>query len=295
VSAIAQVAQGVLVDTAILGVASVGFSLQFGVTGYVNFAYAQLVTFGAFTMYAFNVTLGQNFVVSLLAAGVCVALLSLVLGVGIYGPFFKRRPQVLYVLVVSFAMNLGLNDVWVLIWGSNFYQLRSLQSPTPYSIGPFSLTAAQLFAIGLAAVVLTSVWLLLRYTRLGKSMRAVADNRSLANIAGIRTGRIIASTWLITGFLAGLAGVLQAQLVSSFDVTLGTIFLWLIIAATIVGGLGRAWAPLAGALVIAFLEQAGVYVVGSSLAPAAAFIVLIPILLWRPSGILGGRTTLENA
>ena len=292
----AAVIVGGLVDAAVLAVAAVGFSLQFSVTNYVNFAYGQLITFGAFMAFIVDVHLKFGIWVSFLFAGVTVALLAYVMGQWIYAPFFRRRPQVLYILVVSFAVALVLASIYLIIWQSNTYELQYFGNTAVYKTGPFVWAADELVDIGGAALILVLLYLGLRFTRLGRSMRAVADNQSLAAVAGLNSKRIVGYTWLISGFLAGLAGVVEADLLHAFDVTLGNTFLFLMITAVLVAGIGRPYAAVVGALIIAFAGQIAVYVIGAAYAPVGAFATLVVILLVRPQGVLGGgRTTLHNA
>jgi branched-subunit amino acid ABC-type transport system permease component len=294
--AIVAILQAGIIDGAVIGLAAAGFSLQFGVTNYVNFAYGEFVTIGAFAAFILDVSFGQPLWVSFVGAGLVAAILSYLIGQWIYVPFFRRRPQVLYVLVVTFSMSIILNSVYLIIWQSNFYELTFFSSNQIYRLGLFSATPTQLFDVGIAVALLVSLYLVLHRTRVGKSMRAVSDNPALATVCGLNTRRIYAYTWLISGFIAGVSGVIQAEVVRAFDVTLGATFLYLIIAAAIVAGIGNPIAAIAGALIIGFGEQIAVYFFGSGAAPAGVFALLVILVLVRPSGLFGaGRTTLQNA
>jgi len=100
---------------------------------------------------------------------------------------------------------------------------------------------------------------------------------------------------VLTGFIVGIAGVIQALQARSFDISLGDTFLYLIIVAVVVSGIGRPLACIVGAFIVALGEQISVYVVGSDLAPVGVFAVLVILILFRPAGLLGGKTTLQNA
>lgn len=278
-----------IVDGCLLAVATVAFTMQFAVTNIVNFAFGEFITFGAFTAFAvatgpIHLALWEVF----LAAGIGTAALSYVIGHFVYSPFFRRRPQVLYGLVLTFAVSLILANVWLGIWGAQFYTLPYFNtSPITYQIGPVALTQLDIVLVAIGVAILGGVHLLLRFTRMGRSMRAMGDDRQLAQICGLRVGRITDATWLITGFLAGLAGVVQALQTRGFDPTLGDTYVYIIFAAAILGGIGRAYGAMVGALIVGIVTQLSVPIIGSADSPVAVFAILVLLMLLRPAGIFG--------
>lgn len=286
-----------VIDGAILAVAALGFTLQFGITNMVNFAYGEFITFGAYGVVITNsLGLRSNFWEALLVGGASVALLSFCVGQFVYGPFFRRRREILYTVALTFGMSLILVNTYIAIWG---YDPRQLLDSYPsgandvHSIGPFLVTTLQILFVLFAAVCLVVVHGLLKYTRLGKSMRAISDNRDLAAACGLNIGRITGVTWLVTGFLAGVAGVIQALQSHNFDPTLGDTFVYLVFAAVILGGIGRPWGAVIGAVILGLVTQLAVPIVGAAVSPVAVFVVLIGLMLFRPNGLFGttGRTS----
>ena len=134
------------------------------------------------------------------------------------------------------------------------------------------------------------VHVLIRYTRLGKAMRATAANRNLARNCGIRTDRVVTVTWLITGALCGLAGVVFAMNSGTFGATSTDIFLVLILAAVFLGGPGEPYGAMLGALVIGLATEVSAAFIVSSYKDVVAFLILLAMLAVRPSGLLGVRT-----
>jgi branched-subunit amino acid ABC-type transport system permease component len=287
-----------LIDGAIFAVAALGFTLQFGITNVVNFAYGEFITFGAYGVVLVN-TLGfhPSFWLTLVLGGLSGAVLSFVIGRFVYGPFFKRRSQLLYSLVLTFAFSLILVNVYLVIWGSGFRQLDTASYPAGSSdvhmIAGVAVTTLQVLFVIFAVICLVAAYVVLRYTRLGKSMRAIADNRDLAIVCGLNLARITNITWVITGFLAGAAGIVQALQTTSFGPTLGDTFLYLVFASVILGGIGRPAGAVLGAVIIGLVTQLSVPLIGSQISPVAVFVVLVILMLVRPQGLFGstGRTS----
>ena len=156
--------------------------------------------------------------------------------------------------------------------------------------GGLSLTTVQLVIMAVAVVTMAGVHVLLRYTKLGKAMRATAANRSLARNCGIRAGRVITVTWALTGALCGLAGVVFAMDAGSFDATSTDIFLILILAAVFLGGPGQPYGAMLGALVIGLATEVSAVFIPADYKYVVAFVALLVMLGVRPTGLLGERT-----
>jgi branched-subunit amino acid ABC-type transport system permease component len=154
-------------------------------------------------------------------------------------------------------------------------------------LGSINLTVVQLVIIALSLVVMVLVHGLIRYTRLGKAMRATAANRNLARNCGIRTDRVVSLTWAITGGLCGLAGAMFAINSGTFSATSTDVFLVLILAAVFLGGPGEPYGAMLGALVIGLATEVSAAVVVSSYKDVIAFLILLAMLAVRPNGLLG--------
>jgi branched-chain amino acid transport system permease protein/neutral amino acid transport system permease protein len=154
-------------------------------------------------------------------------------------------------------------------------------------VGSLRLTAAQIVIICLSIVIMVLVHLLIRYTRLGKAMRATSANRNLARNCGIRTDRVVTITWLITGALCGLAGVVFAIDSGTFGATSTDLFLVLILAAVFLGGPGEPYGAMLGALVIGLATEVSAAFIVSSYKDVVAFLILLAMLAVRPTGLLG--------
>lgn len=277
-----------LITASILAIASVGLSLQFGITNYINFAYGDLLTFGVYTAFVVNQRLGLNIWIGLVVAVILTAILAWLINLFILRPFTDRGTSPIIMLVVTLGVSLILQNVILAIFSEQF-QNYTMSTGNPLSIGPFLFTPLQLGIIALAIVTMLAIHALLRYTRLGKAMRAVSDSPELARVSGINTRRIVNAVWLLAGGLGGLSGVVLAFNVASFTPTVGFGFLFVIFAAVILGGIGSPYGAIAGALVVGIATEVSAAFISSEYKTAIALAILIIALLIRPQGIFASR------
>jgi branched-subunit amino acid ABC-type transport system permease component len=280
-----------VVDAALLAPAAVGLTMQFGITNYVNFAFGAFLTLSAFAFWELNA--GPWFHLGLweagfLAAGV-TSLASVCVGSVVYGPFFRRRPQLLFMLVLTFVISLMLDSGMAAIWGGRSeYQLSYPGDwDAPHNFGPIALSILDVAFIVISVASMAGTYAFLRFTLAGKIMRAISDDRALAQVCGLPIGRTTNITWLLTGFLAGIAGDILALNAHGFDTGLGDSFIYLVFAAVVFGGIGRSYGALVGAVVIGLVFQLSSLVVESALTPVAVFVVLVAVMMLRPNGLFG--------
>jgi branched-subunit amino acid ABC-type transport system permease component len=276
-----------LVTASVLAVAAIGFTLQFGVTDVLNLAYGAVMIAGAYLAYVINQA-GLNIWVGLVVAVVACSAGSVLLNSGIYTPFQRRGATPITMVIVSLGMTLIIEFGTQAIAGGTSVSYTMAQGPSVRA-GGLVLTTVQLVVIGLSVLVMIGTHVLLRYTRLGKAMRATAANRTLARNCGIRTSRVITLTWAITGGLCGLAGVIFAMDAGSFDATSTDLFLILILAATFIGGPGQAYGAMLGAVVIGLATEISAAYITPSYKYVVAFVALLLVLGLRPTGLLGAR------
>jgi branched-subunit amino acid ABC-type transport system permease component len=278
-----------LVTAAVLAIASVGFTMQFAVTDVLNLAYAGVMIVSAYAAYAVNKA-GASVWVALLVAAAVGSLLSLLLNRGVYTPFQRRKTAGLTLIIVSVGLSLILEFGLQAIVGGGNVSYRMSQGPSVH-LGGFQLSVVQFVIIGLAALVMVSVHGLLRYTRLGKAMRATAANRSLARNCGIRADRVVTITWAVTGALCGIAGTVFAIDAGSFGATSTQLFLVFILAAVFLGGPGQAYGTMAGAVIIGLATEISAVYITPAYKDVVAFVILLAVLSLRPGGLLSGART----
>src|SRR5579871_4592098 len=164
-----------------------GLTLQFGVTNFVNFAYGDFLSLGAYISWTANVKGGLNIWAAMAVGALSMGVIAMALNQFLLGPFARRFRNLLYVIQA--------------IWGPNYQQYR-VGMGSPLHVGPFLLTANQLVIFGIGVAAMLAIHLMLTRTRLGKAMRAMSDNPSLATVSGINTRAVTAVTWFLTGTLA---------------------------------------------------------------------------------------------
>ena len=274
-----------LVTAAVLAIAAVAFTMQFAVTDVLNLAFGAVMIASAFVAYALNQA-GVNVWIGLLGAAAAGSVGSVLLNQGIYAPFQRRGSAPITMVIVSLGMTLIIEFGLQAIVGGTSVSYTMSQGPTVRA-GGLVLTAVQFAIIGLAIVVMAAVHGLLRYTKLGKAMRATSANRSLARNCGIRTNRIVTVTWALTGALCGIAGTVFAINNGSFGATSADLFLVVILAAVFLGGPGSAYGAMLGAVIIGLATEISAAYITPSYKDVIAFAVLLIMMVVRPGGLLG--------
>jgi branched-subunit amino acid ABC-type transport system permease component len=282
-----------VVSAAVLALAAVGFTLQFAVSNVLNLAYGAVMIVSAYAAYALN-NAGVNIWIATLAAIAAGALLSVFLNNVVYTPFQRRGSSPIAMVIVSLGMTLILEFGTQALAGATNVSYNMSQGAS-IKAGSIELTLAQVVIIALSLAVMVLVHALIRYSKLGKAMRATAANPNLARNCGIRTGRVVMLTWLISGALCGLAGATFAMNSGTFGATSTDLFLVLILAAVFLGGPGEPYGAMLGALVIGLATEMSAAVIVSDYKDVIAFVILLAMLAIRPTGLLGapaeaGRT-----
>ena len=265
-----------------------GLTLQFGVTNFVNFAYGDFLTLGAYLSWVFNVKLHADIWLAMVAGAVATGLAGALLGRFVLGPFARRFKNLFYVMIVTFGLSLILLNLIQAIWGAN-YEQYAVAVQNPLHLGPFLLSTDQLIIIAIGVGAMLAIHLLLTQTKLGKAMRAMSDDASLAMVSGINTRAITTFTWFLTGMLAGLAGTVLGLNISSITPATGETFLFVIFAAVILGGIGRPYGAMLGALIIGLATEISAVVINAAYKLDVAFVLLVIVLLVRPQGLLAVR------
>ena len=274
----------------IIAITAIGLSLIFGTTGLTNFAHGELVAIGATVAFIINVSFGVQLIWATLLAVVVGAGIGGLNELGLWRPLRRRRTGLIAMLVVSIGLSIVLRYVLLIQLGGGqqpYADYRG-QRAEPYLGGIMTLTDKDLASIILSVVVLIAVALMLQRTKIGKAMRAVADNRDLAASSGINVDRVILFVWMLGGALATFGGVLYG-LSDQVAWDMGFRLLLLMFAGVILGGLGTAYGALVGSVIVGVFVQMSTLVIPDELKNVGGLLLLIIILVVRPSGILGAR------
>jgi neutral amino acid transport system permease protein len=274
---------------AIYALGAVGLTLVYGILKLTNFAHGDYLTFGAYMAYLVNVTWGAPMVVAVFWAMLATALLALLFERTLWGPMRKRHAGFLQLILMSIGLAFLLRAIIQWFWST---EIRSLDVDNTTSVEFLGLRIGEteLIVIVVGVVVISAVGLMLRYSLLGKRMRALSDDLDLAETAGIDTKRVILYTWIFSGALAGLAGVM-AGATTNLRPELGFELLLPIFAAVILGGIGDAFGALAAGLVLGVVTEWSTLLIDSRWKVAVGFVVLVVVLIIRPQGIFGKAKT----
>jgi branched-subunit amino acid ABC-type transport system permease component len=278
-----------LITAAVLAIATVGFTMQFAVTNVLNLAYGSIMINSAFVTYYVNQR-GVSAWVALIGGVATGAIASWLLNRFIYTPFQRRNLAPITVVIVSLGIDLIGTFGLQAIVGGGYVSFNQSQGHE-YHIAGMLLSGLQLIIIGICAVVLVGVHGLLKYTRLGKAMRATSANKNLARNSGIKTQFIISTTWLISGALCGLAGTVFAMNAGVFEATSAQLYIVLLLAAMFLGGPGEPYGAMFGAITIGLATEISAAYINPDYKEVIAFVVLIAMLMFRPFGIFGSEKT----
>jgi branched-chain amino acid transport system permease protein/neutral amino acid transport system permease protein len=284
----------------ILALGAIGLSLIFGVMNLPHFAHGELMTVGAYLalllvtllpdgppLAPFSFSATFLFAVALVAPA--VGLLSYLLDRGVYRPLRQRGSAPIYLAMSSLAIAFGLRALVYLGWGADFRFFYPGRPRPAFELLPgIRVRPDQLFILGLALVLIVAVYLLLERTKMGKAMRATADNPELARVAGIDVERVVLFTWMIGGGLAGIGGAMYG-LDAQLRPEMGWWLLLPLFASVILGTIGNPYGALAGGLIIGVTWQVSSAFLNPAYGPAVAFVLMILVLLVRPEGLFGVR------
>lgn len=280
-----------LVSGSVLAVGAAGVSVVYAILRLVNFAYGDFMAFGALIAYWFQGPLHASMVVATVVAMLATAALSVGLDLVLWRPLRARRAGFMSLFLASIGLALVLRQALLLVAGPQprFYGVNPYRV---FALGSVRLAEAQVIAVATAAAAIVLVGMFLARTNAGRVMRAMADDRSLAAVSGIRVSRVIALTWVISGLLAGLAGVLAGLVEYSFEPNFGFQLLLPIFAAVVLGGIGSVYGALIGGLVLGLAMELSTWSgfaggVNPTYKPVVAFALLTLALLVRPQGLFG--------
>jgi neutral amino acid transport system permease protein len=264
---------------------AVGLTLVYGILKLVNFAHGEFLTFGAYMAYIVSVSWNGPLAAAILFAIVTTAVLGVMFERLMWGPMRAKRAGLLQLLLMAIGLAFLIQNSVTYIWGTEIRRLDVNVTDTVEFLG-LRIGRTDLMVIVIGFVTLLAIGLLLKYSLLGKRMRALADDFDLAEAAGIDTSRVVLYTWILAGGLAGLAGVL-AGAVTDVKPQLGFELLLPIFAAVILGGIGDAFGALAGGIVLGLIIEWSTLYIDFRWKIAVGFVVLILVMIVRPQGIFG--------
>jgi branched-chain amino acid transport system permease protein len=278
--------------------------MVYGIIGLINFAHGEVLMVGALTSWtiiglmkdAMPGTPGYIILfISLVIACIVAATLNYVIEKVAYRPL--RNSPKLAPLITAIGMSILLQTLAMIIWKPNYKAFPTLLPSTPFDIGGAVITQTQVLILGMTALSLALLMWLVNYTKLGRAMRATAENPRVAALMGVKPDTVISATFLIGAVLAAIAGVMWAANYGTVQHTMGFLPGLKAFTAAVFGGIGNLAGAVVGGVLLGLIESIGAGyigeitggVLGSHYSDIFAFVVLIIVLTLRPSGLLGER------
>lgn len=282
----------------IISLGAIGLTLVYGVLKFPNFAHGALLTLGTYMAYTIASVLpqgaplrpfsfGWELLLALILAVPVVALVAVAVDRVLFRPLRIRQASLVLLAMGSLAAAFFIRSWIYLIWGSNFrFFYPGRVNPAIELPGGVRVQADQIFVLILAIILMGLTWLLLERTRMGKAMRATANNPDLAQVRGINTERVIRWTWVLSAALATAGGVMYG-LASQLRPEMGFWLLLPMFAAAIMGGLGKPVGAIVGAVIVGVAQQVSSSFLNPIYGPGVAFILLVVVLILQPQGLFG--------
>jgi branched-chain amino acid transport system permease protein len=291
-----------LVQGSVYALVALGYTMVYGILGLINFAHGEVVMIGAMVaLAAIQMLLVAAFspvLVLLLSVLIAVAV-CMVLGYGIeriaYRPL-RHAPR-LAPLITAIGVSIVLQHVAMIIWGREYFSFPPLLPNASHNIGGAIINEVQIIIVVIAIVMMVALMLLVHRTRLGRAMRAVAENPTAASLMGVNINRVISSTFMLGSALAAIAGIMVSANYGVVHYYMGFLLGLKAFTAAVLGGIGNLRGAMLGGVLLGLIESLGAgYIgpltgglLGSHYQDALAFFVLIAVLIFKPSGLLGER------
>ena len=283
---------------------ALGYTMVYGIINLINFAHGEVLMVGALTSWTIIGLMQDSMpgipgwlmlLISLVIACIVSAALNFIIEKVAYRPL--RNSPKLAPLITAIGMSILLQTLAMIIWKPNYKPYPTLLPATPYNIGGAVITPTQILILGLTAVSLAVLMWLVNYTKLGRAMRATAENPRVAALMGVKPDMVISATFIIGAVLAAIAGVMYASNYGTVQHTMGFLPGLKAFTAAVFGGIGNLAGAVVGGILLGLIESIGAGyigqltggVLGSNYSDIFAFIVLIIVLTLRPSGLLGER------
>jgi len=283
---------------------ALGYTMVYGIINLINFAHGEVLMVGALTSWTVIGLMQEGMpgapgwlilFLALIIACVVAAALNFVIEKVAYRPL--RNSPKLAPLITAIGMSILLQTLAMIIWKPNYKPYPTLLPSAPYNIGGAVITPTQILILGLTAVSLAVLMWVVNFTKLGRAMRATAENPRVAALMGVKPDMVISATFIIGAILAAIAGVMYASNYGTVQHTMGFLPGLKAFTAAVFGGIGNLGGAVLGGILLGLIEAIGAGyigtltggVLGSHYSDIFAFIVLIFVLTLRPSGLLGER------
>jgi len=275
-----------LIAGAIYALAASGFSLVYYVLKFQYFSQGAIMTIGAYSFFAFFTFLKIGYVAAGILSIIISILAALTINWLVYRPLRKRKATPVILLIASIVLLIFSSSFILSLFGSSAKTIPFANKA--YDFGIFTITLLQIWIIASSIILFFVLWFVLKFTRLGKAMRAIADNKDVAQIVGINPEKIYTFTFIIASVLGAVAGVLLG-LEQNLYPRMGVLIIVKGFISAVVGGITSVPGSIIGGLTIGIVENIGIWFLPSGYKDVISFTILLVFLLFRPQGIFGKR------
>ncbi|NWD25715.1 branched-chain amino acid ABC transporter permease [Pseudomonas yamanorum] len=297
-----QILNGLVLGS-IYALVALGYTMVYGIIGLINFAHGEIVMVGAMvTISVLTMLAGFGFapgMLTLMFAIMIAAIVCMLMAQGMekfaYRPL-RKAPR-LTPLILAIGISIFLQNLAMMIWGRGYKTFPEVVETRPIEVFGATITNVQMSIMIISVVIMFALWVLVDKTRLGKAMRATAQNQEVAGLMGININRVISATFVIGASLGAVAGVMRAVNYGQADAYMGLLLGLKAFSAAVLGGIGNLFGAMAGGILLGLIESlAAGYTgqltggfLGANYQDIFAFMVLIMVLLFRPNGLMGER------
>jgi branched-chain amino acid transport system permease protein len=271
---------------------AIGYTLIFGVLNLLYFAHGEVFMVGAFVGLYLVVYGGANIYVALVGAAIACAALGIVAFYVSVRPVPKGRP--LAPLISTIGLTIVLQNLAVYIFGGQQVAFPETIRQELYHLGPVTISSVQIFILAVAVAAMAGLWLFIERTKLGRAIRATAENHETAALLGVDVNRVVLVTFVIGSGIAGIAGVLDGVKNSGISPFMGLGAAVKGLVVMLLGGLGNVVGAMLAGLMLGLIEILSAAYIGTTERDLFSFLILILILLYRPTGLFGTRTADER-
>jgi neutral amino acid transport system permease protein len=269
----------------IIALSAVGLTLTYGILRISNFAHGDFMTMGAYFTLLLNAA-GLNIWLAMVGSAIATVGATLLGEKLLWAPMRAKRATSTTLIIISIGLALFIRNGIIFIWGGG-NQRYNLPVTPALSFAGLTIPFYKLLVIGMAIVAIAALHYLLQNTKIGKAMRAVADDLDLARVTGINVDRVVIWTWIIAGTFTALGGSMLG-LVEAVRPNMGWFLILPLFASVILGGIGNPYGAIAGALIIGIAQELSTYVLRPEYKQGIALLIMVLVLLVRPQGLFKG-------
>jgi len=275
-----------LIAGAIYALVASGFSLIYSTCKFVHFAHGSTVAVASYILYSLFTQLGLNFWLAIISTIIFAGVFGWLINKVVYQQLRKRKASNVILLIASVGLLILIESLLLLIFGADVKTIGFIKIAKGMEMLGAIITPLQIVIIIVSVILLVLLFFFMKKTRLGKAMRAVADNKKVAEIVGISTKKIYSWSFVIGSAIAGVAGILIG-LEQNLEPMMGTNLMIKGFTGAVIGGIGSVPGAVLGSFLLGTVENFGIWFLPSGYKDAIAFVILFIFLIFRPQGILG--------